>query len=54
MLPWFVMNEINRNPEQFISKVWVRQICQRPMALLEQIEKEVKRGNIKKCTRCIC
>lgn len=48
MLPWFVMNEINRNPEQFISKVWGKTNMPRPMALLEQIEKEVKKGNIKK------
>lgn len=48
MLPWFVMNEINRNPEQFISRVWGKANIPRPMALLEQIEKEVRKGNIKK------
>lgn len=47
-LPWFVMNEINRNPEQFISKVWGRSNLPKPLALLQQIESEVKKGNIKR------
>lgn len=47
-LPWFVMNEINRNPDQFLSRVWGKSNLPKPMALLEQIEREVKRGHIKR------
>ncbi|MFN8251681.1 MAG: TetR/AcrR family transcriptional regulator [Ferruginibacter sp.] len=47
-LPWFVMNEINRNPEQFISKVWGKTSLPKPLALLEQIQGDVKKGKIKK------
>jgi AcrR family transcriptional regulator len=27
-LPWFVMNEINRDPDQFMYKIWAKKICQ--------------------------
>lgn len=47
-LPLFVLNEINRDPEYFIQKVWAGKSKPRPEKFLEQIEKEVKKGNIKR------
>src|SRR5262245_49265028 len=47
-LPWFVINEINRDPDHFMQKVWGDANLPKPMKLLEQIEREVKKGNIKK------
>ena len=47
-LPWFVMNEINRDPEQFMYKIWGKENLPNPGKFLEQIEKEVKKGTIKK------
>ena len=47
-LPWFVMNEINRYPDQFMYKLWGKENLPNPGKLLEQIEKEVKKGTIKK------
>lgn len=47
-LPWFVMNEINRDPEQFMYKIWGKENLPNPGKFLEQIEKEVKKGMIKK------
>ena len=41
-------DEINRNPEQFISKVWGKTSLPKPLALLEQIQGDVKKGKIKK------
>lgn len=46
-LPWFVINEINRDPEQFLLKVWGKENLPKPGRLLEQIEQEVKAGRIK-------
>ncbi len=47
-LPWFVINEMNRDSEKFIDKVWGKENLPKPVKLLEQIEKEVKAGRIKK------
>ena len=47
-LPWFVMNEINRDPEQFMYKIWGKDNLPKPGKFLEQIEKEIKKGTIKR------
>ncbi|MEO6135942.1 MAG: TetR/AcrR family transcriptional regulator [Ginsengibacter sp.] len=47
-LPLFVLNEINQDPENFIGKIWDKKGFPRPQKFLEQIEKEVKKGTIKK------
>ena len=47
-LPWFIMNEANRDADQFFAKVWAITKHPRPMKFLEQIEKEVKKGTIKR------
>ena len=47
-LPWFVMNEINRDPDQFMYKIWGKDNLPNPSKFLAQIEKEVKKGTIKR------
>ena len=47
-LPWFVMNELHRDPDQFMYKIWGKDNLPRPGKFLEQIEKEVRKGTIKK------
>ncbi len=47
-LPLFVLNEINQNPEYFLQKVWSGQSKPQPEKFLQQIEREVKKGTIKK------
>jgi TetR/AcrR family transcriptional regulator len=47
-LPLFVLNEINQNPENFINKIWGKQNFPKPQKFLAQIEKEVKKGTIRK------
>ena len=47
-LPWFVINELHRDPEQFMYKIWGRDNLPRPGKFLEQIEKETKKGTIKR------
>jgi TetR/AcrR family transcriptional regulator len=47
-LPWFVLNEVNRDPDQFMYKIWGKDNLPKPGKFLEQIEKEVKKGTIKK------
>ncbi|MES1223201.1 MAG: TetR/AcrR family transcriptional regulator [Bacteroidota bacterium] len=47
-LPWFVMNEINRDPDQFMYKIWGKSNLPKPAKFLEQIEQEVKKGTIKR------
>lgn len=46
-LPWFVMNEINRAPDQFMYKIWGKDNLPKPGKFLEQIEKEIKKKTIK-------
>ena len=43
-LPWFVMNELHRDPDQFMYKIWGKDNLPRPGKFLEQIEKEVRKG----------
>jgi AcrR family transcriptional regulator len=47
-LPWFVMNEINRDPDQFMYKIWGKDNLPKPGKFLEQIERETKKGAIKR------
>ena len=47
-LPWFVMNEINRDPDQFMYKIWGKENLPKPGKFLEQIENEIKKGTIKR------
>jgi len=47
-LPWFVMNEINRDPDRFMYKIWGKDNLPSPGKFLMQLEKEVKKGTIKK------
>lgn len=47
-LPWFVLNEMNRQPDTFLYKVWGANNLPKPQKFLEQIEREVKRGTIKR------
>jgi TetR/AcrR family transcriptional regulator len=47
-LPLFVINEINQDPDYFLGKVWSGKSKPDPRKFLEQIEKEVKRGTIKR------
>jgi AcrR family transcriptional regulator len=47
-LPLFVLNEINQDPETFLTKIWGKQNLPRPKKFLEQIEKEIKKGTIKR------
>jgi len=47
-LPWFVLNEVNRDPDQFMYKIWGKDNLPKPGKFLEQIEKDVKKGTIKK------
>lgn len=47
-LPWFILNELNRDADQFLSKIWDMKHRPNPTKLLQQIEREVKKGTIKK------
>ena len=47
-LPLFVLNEISHDPANFLDRIWGKQNLPRPQKFLEQIEKEVKKGTIKK------
>jgi AcrR family transcriptional regulator len=47
-LPMFVLGEINQNPELFYSKMSGELNFPKPDKFLAQIEKEVKKGTIKK------
>jgi TetR/AcrR family transcriptional regulator len=47
-LPWFVLNEVNRDPDQFMYKIWGESNLPKPAKFLEQIEREVKKGTIKR------
>lgn len=46
-LPLFVLNEISKEPEIFLKKVWGKQNLPRPQKFMEQIEREVKNRKIK-------
>lgn len=47
-LPWFVLNEINRDPDQFMYKIWGKENLPKPAKLLEQVEQEIKAGRIRR------
>jgi AcrR family transcriptional regulator len=47
-LPIFVLNEINQDPDYFFQKVWVGKSRPNPEKFLQQIEKEIKKGTIKR------
>ncbi len=47
-LPWFVMNEINRDPDQFMYKIWGKENLPKPGKFLAQIQYEIKKGTIKR------
>ena len=47
-LPWFVINEINRDPDRFMQSVLGNENRPKPAKFLEQIEKEIKKGTIKR------
>lgn len=47
-LPWFVLNEINRDADQFMYKIWGKDNLPKPAKFLQQIEQEIKAGNIKR------
>jgi len=47
-LPWFIMNEVNRDADQFFGKLWNTSSQPKPFKFLEQIEKEIKKGVIKR------
>jgi TetR/AcrR family transcriptional regulator len=46
-LPLFVFNEITKDPEYFLSKVWPGKSQPHPEKLLVQIETEVRKGTIR-------
>jgi AcrR family transcriptional regulator len=47
-LPWFILNELNRDADQFLGRIWNMAHRPKPEKLLAQIEKEVKKGTIKR------
>lgn len=47
-LPMFVLNEVSKNPGTFLQTFWNKQSSPRPNKFLEQVEKEIKKGTIKK------
>ena len=47
-LPWFVLNEINRDPDQFMHRIWGMDGKFQPGKFLAQVEKEIKKGTIKR------
>ncbi len=47
-LPLFVLNEINQDPEYFLKKVWAGKSKPNPAKFLQQIEREVRKGTIKR------
>ena len=47
-LPLFVINEINQDPDYFLKKVWAGKSKPNPAKFLDQIDKEVRNGTIKK------
>jgi AcrR family transcriptional regulator len=47
-LPLFVLNEINQDPEYFMKKVLPGKNRPQPEKFLQQIEREIKKGTIKR------
>lgn len=46
-VPLFVLNEINRDPKFFMDNFWKHTEKPKPQKFLQQIEQEVKAGNIR-------
>jgi AcrR family transcriptional regulator len=46
-LPWFVLNELNRDPDRFLYKIWGKDNLPKPGKFLEQIDQEIRKGRIK-------
>jgi AcrR family transcriptional regulator len=47
-LPLFVLNEINRDPAYFMTKMWPGKSRPDPSKFLAQLEREVKKGTIRR------
>lgn len=47
-LPLFVLNEISKDPEHFMGKVWSGESKPSPENFLAQIDREIKKGTIKR------
>lgn len=47
-LPLFVLNELNQDPVYFMNKLWKEDKRPDPQKFLEQIEREIKKGVIKR------
>lgn len=46
-LPLFVLNEISQDADKFMNNIWGKENAPKPQKFLAQIEKELKKGNIK-------
>ena len=53
-LPWFVMNEINRDPDHFMYKFGARKICQNPQNFLNRSKQKLRGGLSKEFNPFIC
>jgi TetR/AcrR family transcriptional regulator len=47
-LPLFVLNEVSKDPEAFLKKFWNKEQLPQPHKFLAQIDREVRKGTIKK------
>ena len=47
-LAWFIMNELNRDPEKFLNSSWAKANLPNPIRLVEQMEREIKKGTIRR------
>ncbi len=47
-LPWFVLNEIHRDPDAFLYKVWGAERLPKPQFFLKQVGTEIRNGHIRK------
>ena len=47
-VPLFVLNEISNDPENFLTRIWDKKGFPRPQKFLDQIEKEARKGTIKR------
>jgi TetR/AcrR family transcriptional regulator len=46
-LPMFVLNELHRNPADFLGKIWKEKSRPNPSAFLAQMETEIRKGTIR-------
>ncbi len=47
-LPWFVLNEINRDPDEFLYKIWGSDNLPKAQFFLQQVEREIRKKSIRK------